>query len=99
MFKSSYQTAKIERAEMVDGRLKLIIKTDNGDTVCHTLNHQSPLTLSKKQLLKLSIIERLVCAMFGEDFYSYDDMMDVCSLFTYRELAHLYMLAKEEGLL
>lgn len=99
MLKPSYQTAKIERAEMVDGRLKLIIKTDNGETVCDTLNHPSPLAISKKQLLKLSIIERLVCAMFGEDFYSYDDMMDVCSFFTYRELAHLYMLAKDEGLL
>lgn len=99
MLKPGYYTAKVERADIVDGRLKLTIKTDNGDIVYDTLNHQSPLSLSKKQLLKLSIFERLICAMFGEGFYSYDDMMDVCSFFNYRELAHLYMLAKEEGLL
>ena len=99
MFKPGYQTAKIERAEIVNGRLKLIVKTDDGEIVCDTLNHPSPLSLSKKQLLKLSISERLLCALFGEDFYSYDDMMDVCSFLTYRELAHLYMLAKDEGLL
>lgn len=99
MLKPSYHKSKIERAEIVDGLLKLIIKTDNGETVCDTLKLQSPLSISKKQLLKLSIFERLICSMFGDDFYSYDDMMVVCSFFTYRDLAHLYMLAKDEGLL